>query len=392
MTLWEDKRECCGCAACADVCPVHCIVMKSDEEGFWYPETDEEACLKCGRCEKVCPGRHQPPMEEGGQWKTAFAAKAKDGDLRKRSSSGGVFGVLARSVIKKGGLVMGAAFDPDLQVRHQWADCEKELDRLYGSKYLQSNTEGCFHAVKTALAENREVLFCGTPCQIAALSLFLKGTAADQLLLVELICHGVPSPGIWNEYVCDRSERHKSKATHANFRDKECGWREFSLKMCFENGDTYRNTLDNDPYLKLFLKDMTLRPSCYACACKSMDSVGADLTIGDFWGIRRFDKKFDDDKGVSLVIVHGDKGRCAFEELKNQMDVLEVPVREAERTASALHESAGRPSRRGDYFAVRQSISPERAAELYAKESGFAQAKQYLSRAIRILQEKRESK
>lgn len=378
-----EKFQCCGCAVCSDVCPTGCISMKADEEGFWYPQKDYDFCIQCGQCEDVCPMKRKSLEIIDDTEISAYAVRTKDERLRKRSSSGGVFGMLAKKILGEGGLVFGAAFSDDLSVKHIAVDNENDLRKLLGSKYVQSDTEGCYCAAKAALTQGKEVLFSGTPCQNAALLRFLRGRP-ENLFCVDLVCHGVPSPAVWQDYLQHRSSGAGSRPISGSFRDKAKGWRDFSLRLNFENGMTYRQSLAKDPYLRLFLGDVILRPACYACRFKD-GNFSSDLTLADFWGIRRFSSKLNDDTGVSLVLAHSYKGKRMLEQLQADADILPVSYTKAAGTATALHEAAHCPEQRQQYFEMRKSQTPDQAAELYVHSVSEKNWKHHIRKIIQAL-------
>lgn len=319
--------------------------MKEDAEGFLYPQTDVPACIDCGLCEKTCPmlsdtGRENPL--------DVLAAINQDTDIRDGSSSGGVFTALASKVIADGGVVAGAAFDGRCEVHHEFVSSVAELGRLRGSKYVQSRTENTFRQTEQYLKEGRPVLFSGTPCQIKALRLFL-GREYPLLYTVETVCHGVPGPGVWRAYLSDvlgksmASVRHQSSVFSRSaapgrdwnpaesgkektggamqtfdgvlkvcFRDKSSGWKDYHVVIASSGGE---NILDErhakNRYMRLFLSDIALRPSCYACRAKNGRS-GSDISIADYWGADRLMPEFYDDKGTSLVIINSEKGKRLF--------------------------------------------------------------------------------
>ena len=318
--------QCTGCAACHDACAKGAISMVPDGEGFAHPQIDAAKCIRCGRCEQLCPVLHPDAPSEP---LAVYAAKAKDDELRLQSSSGGIFSLLARQVIKQGGIVFGAGWDKsDWHVVHKTAENELELDELRGSKYVQSDTRGIYTNVKSQLATGRQVLFSGTPCQIAALRRFL-GREYDNLVLADVICHAVPSPLVWRRYLETRIEAANMTGSadgqairRISFRRKDCGWKRFSLSLTFTNDREYRQTLDKDPFLQAFLNEFCNRPSCQTCPFKSGVS-GADLTLGDYWGIAKAHRGMDDDKGASVLLVNTQKGEDLFNGILR--DVSSIP-------------------------------------------------------------------
>lgn len=319
----KEKKDCCGCGACVQRCPKSCISMREDNEGFLYPEVNKEMCIDCGLCEKVCPVINQ---SEERKPMAVYAAKHKDERIRLASSSGGVFTAIAESVIDEGGVVFGARFDKDWSVIHGYTETKEGLAAFRGSKYVQSRIGESYKDAEAFLRTGRKVLFSGTPCQIAGLKRFLR-KEYDNLLTVDFICHGVPSPGVWREYLKEETARQCGgknsvlphpkdnlgdvRIENISFRDKRLGWKKFSfaLTLSTTNRSGAKNTvllsepLNKNIFLRGFLADLYLRPSCHACPAKKFKS-GSDVTIGDFWGVQNVMPEIDDDKGVSVVMVN----------------------------------------------------------------------------------------
>ena len=309
----RDKKDCCGCSACVQKCPKQCISLKEDEEGFLYPVVEIETCIDCGLCEKVCPVLHQG--EERKPLKI-YAAKNQNEEIRKQSSSGGVFTLLAEEVIKEGGVVFGARFDEEWEVKHDFTETMEGLGAFRGSKYVQSRIEDNFQKVEAFLKQGRKVLFSGTPCQVAGLKRFLR-KEYDNLLTVDFVCHGVPSPGVWRRYLKEtKLNIYKNKRNvdieNISFRDKQIGWKKYCFSLKYselgvdgeKKTNAYVELARNNIYMKGFLADLYLRPSCYACPAKCGKS-DSDITIGDLWGAP-FILGQDDDKGTSLVFINED--------------------------------------------------------------------------------------
>ena len=305
MIKLEKKANCCGCGACAQSCPKNCITMVADGEGFLYPQVDEAACVNCGLCEKVCPILTKKKVPDGGV--NAYAAYSSDEEIRKVSSSGGMFSVLAREILNRGGVIAGAAFDEDFSVRHILVETVEELNRLRGSKYVQSRMEDTYIQIRDLLKQGRVVLFTGVSCQVAGLKAFL-GRDYDNLYTVDVLCHGVPSPKVWAKYCREQETVHGQKLTGVSFRDKRISWRKYSLSMKFGNNTEYCRRGGEDAYLQVFLGDLCLRPSCHSCRFKQFPRM-SDLTIGDAWGIEKHNPELDDDRGTSVVLVNSQKGQ-----------------------------------------------------------------------------------
>ena len=347
MIALRDKSKCTGCTACAAVCPLHCIAMTPDEEGFRYPEIDRDRCVSCGQCEAVCPV--DKPAGESEPAPAAYGVKAKDVELRLNSSSGGAFSLLAEGVLSRGGAVFGVAMAADCKsARHVMAESEGELAALRGSKYLQSDLEDTFRQVKKEL-EQRPVLFSGTPCQVDGLNAYL-GQGYENLLTVEVICHGVPTPKLWEKYAEYFSAQSDGEIGRVEFRNKDSGWRHFALKYQGRNSSKLRLASDGNLFMRMFLQDLCLRPSCYQCPSKGLERT-ADLTIADFWGIENVAPELDDDKGTSLVLAHSEKGRKTLEAVLDKTDWRRVDCAAALQGNRAMLHSAERPEKRDAFMA-----------------------------------------
>lgn len=306
-----DKAMCCGCSACASACPKNCIEMTSDTLGFLYPKVVTEQCVNCGLCEMICPNLKDEKLSAAVTPK-AYAAIGRDNTIRQKSSSGGVFSLIAQHIISQGGVVYGAAFDDSCHtVRHIAVDFLDGLGKLRGAKYLQSDISGTYVEVKERLEQGRTVLFTGTPCQISGLKSFLQKDY-DQLYLQDIVCHGVPSPSIWDAYLGDIEKRFGGHATDVSFRNKSNGWKNYCFSIQLSNGRIYSVEHSKDPYMRGFLHNYYLRPSCYACKHKGVERQ-SDITLADFWGIEEICPEMDDQKGTSLVIVSSPKGQRLFE-------------------------------------------------------------------------------
>jgi len=305
------KENCCGCSACVSVCPISCISWQTDHEGFDYPHVDQTKCTQCKKCVNVCPVLH--PRSPGKP--TAYACYNTDEEIRGKSSSGGIFTMLAELVLSKNGIVFGARFDDHFRVVHDSINTAKSLDCLRGSKYVQSHLEDSFPRIKRFLDEGREVLFSGTPCQVAGLRNFL-GRGFSNLLVVDLVCHGVPSPKVLRLYREELENKHHSNVREIRFRDKACGWKNFQIVMEFDQY-VYRGGIWKDPYMRGFLVNLFLRPSCHCCKANAYRS-GSDITLGDYWGIETIHPHLDDDRGISLLLTHTAKGEEYFGMIQGQ--------------------------------------------------------------------------
>lgn len=305
-------EHCTGCGLCANACER--ISMELDAEGFWKPKISED-CIECGKCRRLCP-ENVPYESENAEIPTVYAGWAIDESLRYNSASGGVFAALAKAVLEEGGVVAGVAYDASMNVGHVMISRAEELSRLQSSKYVQSNTGMIYREVRHFLETGRSVLFSGTPCQVAALYRFLGGKRPDNLLTCDLICHGVPSPGLWQKYLEYLSEHLNRKITGLNMRSKICSWHTPAVQATFAGGESrIFKRWDLYAYVYGFLHNITLQLACYHCRYTRLKRCG-DLTLGDFWYIgekRIF--KHDTSYGISAVLVNNDRGKDVLQRI-----------------------------------------------------------------------------
>lgn len=302
MITLKENFDCCGCQACGDICPRQAITFNADDEGFWYPKVDVKKCIDCGLCEKICPFQKKYPCVKD---MPVYAAINPENEVRRRSSSGGIFSMLAEQVVRDGGVVFGATFDEEWMVSHSVAETVDDILLFQGSKYVQSKVSGCYRNVKQYLNTGRKVLFSGTACQIAGLKGFLL-KEYENLITIDVVCHGVPSPGIWLEYITKLQS--KSDISYIFFRDKRNSWRHYNFTVVFSNGTELSEEHNKNIYMQGFLHDYYLRPSCHHCRVKGKE-CGSDITLGDFWGIEKIIPELNDDGGVSLILTHTNKGQ-----------------------------------------------------------------------------------
>ncbi len=313
MKPYAERAACCGCGACADVCPGDAIHMAQDREGFRYPRVNGLKCVSCGRCRQVCPLPRPDPQVQEHQY---LGAQAKDDDLRFASSSGGVFPVLARYVLDRRGVVYGAAYDGRMAVVHQAAWNLEQLEKLKRTKYVQSCLDGVYRQIEEHLKSGRWVLFCGTPCQAQALRRFL-GRPYPTLLAVDLVCYGVPSPGVWERYVKYLQRVHGGRLTSFSFRDKRNRDNGHTCAYTID-GTEYAGPLNSNSYCQIFFRNVILRPSCHRCEYCTPER-DSDITIGDFWGVEKVRPDIDDGMGTSLVILRSPTARAVWEAVRDQL-------------------------------------------------------------------------
>ena len=349
----KNKSQCCGCEACVQRCPKRCISLVEDVEGFLYPKVDTDVCVDCGLCEKVCPVINQSAERKP---QAVYAAINLDADVRQQSSSGGVFSMLADAVLSQGGVVFGVCWNDDWQLVFDYTESKDDLARFRGSKYLQAHVGDAYIKAEQFLKSGRQVLFIGTACQIAGLKKYLCRDY-DNLLAVDVICHGAPSPKVWKSYLKEQKdiveqERGVSyKIASVNFRDKSVGWKNYNFSIGLKGVDGeveyFTQPSSQNIFMRGFLRDFYLRPSCYSCPAKSGKS-GSDITLGDFWGINVLKPEIDDDRGVSAVMVNTARGASWLGGLS--FEQYPMSYTDVCRYNSALVRSVVCPPQRAKFF------------------------------------------
>lgn len=360
----KHKKDCTGCYACSNVCPVNCINMKKDEEGFWYPKVDYNICTECGLCIKVCPIINKTVVQN---IPIAYACINKDEGIRAESSSGGIFTIIAEVVLDNGGIVFGAEFDNDFNVIHNYVEHKKELYRFRGSKYVQSKIGDTYKQVRDFLECGKQVLFCGTPCQVAGLKTYLRHKH-DNLLCLDIICHGVPSPDVWLKYLSYQKKLINSTIQKINFRCKDKGWKGYSILFLFNNNIEYKKAHSKDLYMKAFLNNICLRPSCYDCVYKSIHRE-SDITLADFWGVQNILPKMDDDKGTSLIFINSSLGQVMLEKIKEKIIINKTNIDIAVKYNLAAIKSATYNFNRDSFFEELDKYPFDKLIKKYCKDS-----------------------
>jgi coenzyme F420-reducing hydrogenase beta subunit len=318
-----DKSLCTGCTACANACGHHAIKMTFDVEGHYYPEIDATACVDCGLCNKVCPMLHQYrlPNDDNLDKLAVFAVYNKENEVRSRSTSGGVFTILANYVLDKGGVVYAARFDKNYHIYHTSVESKEDLQAFRGSKYAQSDLSDVFLQVKAMLKTGRHVLFVGTPCQVGGIKSYLRKDY-NNLLTCDFICMGISSPKIWEEYLAEYWDPQKIK--RIVFKDKRNGWHGWRMLIEDNEGEHLCKGIEN-PFFSSYLLHITYRPSCFTCPFRRVRRV-SDITIADCWGIDKVNPSFDDDKGCTTLILQSNKGENIFNEIKISLNIASYSV------------------------------------------------------------------
>lgn len=360
------SRYCSGCGACRNVCPSDAISMEMNEEGFFEPVIDKEKCTCCGLCKKRCPSLNT--VYENNPEPECYAAYAVE-SIRKKSSSGGIFTVLAQHILDSGGYVCGAAYDGEFKVRHIIVSSKQELEQLRKSKYVQSDTGMVFREIKKLLSDGKSVLFCGCGCQVAGLYAALADCDHEKLYTVDLMCHGGPSPGLFAKYLEEHYE--PEKLDYVGFREKDYfGW-STEMTVSYKDGTVLRNTRVTDPYYKAFLPCISVREYCGSCAFAKLPRQ-ADITLADFWGVEKYNPEFTDGGGTSLVSVNNEKGLKLWNKIKPELVLCEqIPLKYALATGQPFNKPFKSHPHRKMYFEyIKNGASMEKAYD-YATKRKF---------------------
>lgn len=386
----KEKKNCCGCNACYDICPKNAITLSTDIEGFWYPRVDIDKCINCGLCERTCPQLHIGALKKNDfEYPVCFAAIHKNIEVRFGSTTGGLFSALAEQMYREGGYVGGAIYNKDFSVSHFISNNPADLALLRQSKYSQSQTCGIYKEVKRLLMAGEKVLICGTPCQMAALRRFLNKDY-ENLIIVDFICKSITSPKFYAKYLDYWERKVGSQLVSFKFKDKELGWRSLVKRFDFKNGKTmYSRAQDNDLYSMAYHGNIVSRPSCYFCQFKGFPRM-SDITIADFWGVEKYAylKDIDDNAGTSAVMCNSSKGLTFYKQLKNITSLETTIEKILPGNPALLHEQKMSVMNRDTFFHDLDRKTIEEVVPLYfpfhEKERGFkAQFKEKVKLIIR---------
>jgi len=372
-------QECAICGACINACPVDAISLDKVHLDFRYPQIKEDICIHCNQCEKVCPILGNKGKPDDG-YPVAFAAKSENDPMRMRSSSGGAFYELADQMLRDGGYVCGAVFDDEFYVKHILSYAKEDILRMMGSKYAQSDVGYCYREVKDVLEKGCKVLFSGCPCQVAGLRTFL-GKEYPNLVLVELICHGIPSDHMLQTYIGMQERKYGAKLTKMEFRNKKKGWHNSSVRMEFENHRIYSIPYTADAYTIGFLRNITLKSSCYDCHFRNF-TAGSDITLGDFWGAE-VELPEDDNKGISAILVNSGKGMDIID--RCNLALTPANVETVIKYNKNLLCSAALSPQRSLFYASADTNGLEKAIRRYLEESTIQKLKRQSRYALRCI-------
>ena len=358
------KENCTGCTACKGSCPKSAINMAEDVEGFAYPVIDKKKCIDCGICREVCPNNKNYAYKFTDM--QAFACKNTSIDERLASSSGGMFSLLAKNILRQGGCVFGAIYE-SYNVRHIKIDNEKELEKLKGSKYVESSMGQCYTEAKKELELGKKVLFSGVPCQIEGLKSFLGKEYLD-LYCISVVCHGVPSKKVFSQHLIALEKKYNDELININFRNKSNGWKNYKIEYLFKNKIIVRD-IQEDEYMVGFLKDYYLRQSCHVCDFRLLKKNTSDIILGDFWGIEVEDGSFDDDNGVSALIINSEKGVSMFNDIKDVIVSKKVNIEQIERHNPSLTKPMNIGMERFNFFDIFEKMGLSFAIDYFKKSN-----------------------
>ena len=375
MIKLESKSNCMGCSACHSICPVSAIEMIEDEEGFKYPIIDYEKCISCGACVRICPEKNLDYITKNIP--ECYAVYHKVDDIRLKASSGGIFWGIAKWILDNKGAVFGVGWNDECHVKYFAIENIEKLDLLHGAKYVQASVDNYMINVKHLLEDGRWVLFSGTPCQVAGLKSYLKKDY-EKLICVDFVCHGVPSYHLlekYTEYLFPND-----KVDTVNFRSKKTGWHNYSFEAISCNKKRITDTVNKNLYMRAYLSDIALRPSCYNCNYKGVGRM-SDFTIGDFWGIENIDPVMDDNKGVSLMLLHSQCAKKIWKDISSNYIYKNELLEHVIKYNSAIVNRAHEPDTRKLFYKKLKKIKSSKLKEMINKASNNT----FLNKVVRKL-------
>lgn len=356
------KKICTGCSACATVCSKNAIKLIENEEGFKIPVIDQNKCINCGICKKICPVLN---TKKNNVLNKCYVGYNKNEREKEKSSSGAIFSLIANYILENDGIVIGVAFDKYNKLKHIAINNKKDLDKLKGSKYLQSDIGNIYTYVKENI-KNKKILFVGTPCQVAGLKRIVN---SKNLICLDLVCHGVPSPKLFQKYIKELETKYNDKIINYNFRDKTTGWDTYSNGIIFKQ-NKITELATNNKYMKLFLSDIALRESCYNCNFK-LGNKYSDITLGDFWGVKKYYPEMYNKKGVSAIIINSESGTEIFDTIKNNIEYKECKLEEILDNNSSLKKSSKYNRKRKKFFKDLNNNNIEKLTKKYSKKQNI---------------------
>ena len=383
MIQIKEKKKCCGCESCVQICPKKCIKLVPDKEGFLYPEVDTEQCVNCNKCDKVCPVLNYKEPDSLGK---CYVVQNNNIEIVKQSASGGAFSIFADYILDKNGVVFGAAYSEDLSVEHIYIESKDQIEKLRCSKYVQSYIGNSFKQTKLFLDNGRFVCFAGTPCQIYGLYLFLGKKKYPNLLTVDFACHGVPSPKVWRKYLGWLSEKNDKKLMSYRFRDKRLGYQYTTFVATYSDGEEYvisDANNDRDFMKDSFFRDVISRPSCYDCRFKSVNHV-SDVTMFDCWHNVELTGGNDFVDGATTIIIHSDKAYDLFDEISRRAKICETDLDEAVRLDGVCLIYSKLPFvKRKEYFDDLEKMSVNDLSKKYFFSSGNNKLKETIKAILK---------
>lgn len=373
----KDKMKCSGCSSCYSICPKGCISMIEDEEGFLYPTVDKKVCINCGLCENICPLNEHNNKKNGSVY--ACIIQNKDDEVLLQSTSGGAFTPIAEYVLSQNGVVFGVEMTSEsFIIRHTKIEKKEELIKYRSSKYVQSYVGDTFKDAKNELEKGKMVCFSGTPCQIQGLKNYLRKDYVN-LITADVVCRGIPSPGMWKDYV--ENLQQYGKVSEVVFRDKGLGYQYSTMKVAYANRTVERNGIESDRWLRMFFSGLSLRPSCPMCNFRTTDRC-SDFTIWDCFNVSDLTNDIDETKGATRMLIHTQKGMLLFNEIRNSFIVVEAPI---EVVAKGIEETFYLNKRRSEFIADYKTLDMTALLNKWVPMSTKVYLKKYVRRVLNAI-------